>query len=210
MKTKRYPGAGDPKGFDSIVRELFAPIYPVIAQQIITKTQKKDGLCLDVGCGTGALGCAVANISNMHIIFLDQSPEMIKLTMDYAGEKNLMMRSDFLVGDIKQLSLRDNTMDLIISRGSVPFWGNWERAYKEICRVLKQGGHAYIGGGFGTKELRDEIMQTMNEHNKEWRRPFREKSRKHQEMLPDILCDLDTTYSNIIDDESGSWVHIVK
>ncbi|WP_373073051.1 class I SAM-dependent methyltransferase [Sulfurimonas sp.] len=207
---KRYPGGSDPKGFDSIVREVFAPIYPVIAEQILSKTQKKDGMCLDVGCGTGALGRAVAKLSNMNITFFDQSPEMIDLSISYAHDENLIERSEFIVGDIHDLALNDNSVDLIVSRGSVPFWSDLEMAYKELFRVLKKGGHAYIGGGFGNEELREEIVRTMNERNKEWRSPFKDKARKHQEIMPSILNGLNSSYSNIINDESGFWVHIVK
>ncbi|MDD2450825.1 class I SAM-dependent methyltransferase [Sulfurovum sp.] len=207
---KRYPGAGDPQGYDRIVREVFAPIYPVIAGQIVVRTGKQEGHCLDVGCGTGALGRAIAGLSTLHITFFDHSPEMIALSRDYAEEEELIGRSDFLVGDISRLALDDATMDLVVSRGSVPFWNDWERAYREIVRVLKEGGHAYIGGGFGSAALRDEIVQTMNERNKEWRRPFQDKVRLYQEALPAILEALPAAQSNIIDDESGFWVHIIK
>ncbi|MBC7343666.1 MAG: methyltransferase domain-containing protein, partial [Clostridia bacterium] len=36
------------------------------------------------------------------------------------------------------------------------FWENLEKAFKEIHRVLAPGGIAYIGGGFGTSELKKE------------------------------------------------------
>jgi len=210
MQIRKQAGASDPRGFDRIVREVFAPIYPTIAEQILSKTQVNEGYCLDVGCGTGALGRAIARLSNLHITFFDQSPEMIELSMDYAHEENILRRSDFLVGDIHQLALHDNTMDLVISRGSSPFWSDWSRAYKEIFRVLKEGGHAYIGGGFGTAKLREEIIANMNKREEGWRRPCKEKLLPRQEALPNILQELQATQSNIIDDESGFWVHIVK
>ncbi|MGB3960994.1 MAG: class I SAM-dependent methyltransferase, partial [Sulfurimonas sp.] len=138
--------------FDIIVREIFAPIYPVISQQIIEKTGVRSGRCLDVGCGTGALGRSIAKYSDLHITYFDQSAEMMQFAMDYAKEENLMLRSDFLVGDVHELNLQDNTIDLVISRGSSPFWVDWKRAYSEIIRVLKVGAKAYIGGGFGNAE----------------------------------------------------------
>jgi len=47
LMQKEYRGARDPSGFDAIVREVFAPIYPVIASQIVQETQIFDGVCLD-------------------------------------------------------------------------------------------------------------------------------------------------------------------
>ena len=203
-----YKGGSDPEGYDRIVRELFAPIYPIISDQIIQRTGVVDGKCLDVGCGTGALGRALANRTNLHITFFDQSPEMIELSRKYVSEEQLTDRSDFQLGDIHRLKFSDNTMDLVVSRGSAPFWDDWERAYQEIFRVLKEGGHAYIGGGFGNAALREEIVQKMDEEGA--RRPPEALFRRKKALLPKILESLDATHSDIIYDESGFWVHIIK
>jgi ubiquinone/menaquinone biosynthesis C-methylase UbiE len=203
-----YRGGSDPQGFDRISRELFAPIYPIISEQIIQRTGMVDGYCLDVGCGTGALGRALANRTNLHITFFDQSPEMMDLSIKYVTEENLLGRSEFEIGDIHQLQFNDHTMDLVVSRGSAPFWEDWERAYKEIFRVLKKGGHAYIGGGFGNAKLREEIAQKMD--RKGGKRPPKEVFQRKKALLPDIFKALNATHSEIIDDESGFWVHIIK
>jgi ubiquinone/menaquinone biosynthesis C-methylase UbiE len=209
MEVKpHYKGGSDPQGFDRISRELFAPIYPVIAKQIIRRTGRVDGYCLDVGCGTGALGRALADQTNLHITFFDQSPEMIDLSIQYVTEENLLDRSEFEIGDIHRLQFSDNTMDLVVSRGSAPFWEDWEKAYQEIFRVLKKDGHAYIGGGFGNAKLREEITQKMDREG--GRRPPKEVFQRKKTLLPKILETLDATYANIIDDESGFWVHIMK
>lgn len=100
MKKKRNT---DPKGFDKIVREIFAPIYPKIAQQIVQKTKVKDGRCLDAGCGTGALGRALANLTQMEVIFFDKSQEMLELSKKYVQEELLESRSSFILGDIHKI-----------------------------------------------------------------------------------------------------------
>lgn len=205
---KVHRGGSDPKGFDRISRELFAPIYPVIAEQIIERTGMVDGYCLDVGCGTGALGRALANRTDLHITFFDQSPEMIDLTIGYVSEEKLLDRSEFEIGDIHRLQFSDNTMDLVVSRGSAPFWEDWERAFSEIFRVLKKGGHAYIGGGFGNATLRKEIAQKMDREGA--KRPPEEAFERKKVLLPDILSALNAAHSEVIDDESGFWVHIIK
>lgn len=203
-------GGSDPRGFDTIVREVFAPIYPVIAQQIIQKTGMRSGKCLDVGCGTGALGRSIAKHSDLHVTYFDQSVEMMQLSMDYAKEENLILRSDFLVGDIHDLKLQENSIDLVISRGSSPFWVDWSRAYSEILCVLKTGGKAYIGGGFGNAKLREHIVATMNKNNPSWRNSFKDKVLLEREALPSIMHKLQPSHFSIIDDESGYWVYIIK
>ena len=37
---------------------------------------------------------------------------------------------------------------MVVSRGSYQFWGDRERGFKEVYRVLKPGGTAIIGRGF--------------------------------------------------------------
>jgi len=207
---KEHKGESDPQGFDRIVREVFAPIYPVIAQQIKEKTGVVSGRCLDAGCGTGALGRAMANITELDITFFDQSDEMLNLVKNYAKEETLPNKNSFLLGDIHDIDIKDNYYDLVISRGSSLFWDDLQKAYGEILRVLKVGGHAYIGGGFGTKELREEIKSQMSKDKPNWGSSFKERAKAQQEALPQILNSLKPAQHTIIDDDSGWWLFITK
>ncbi|HUH42917.1 MAG TPA: class I SAM-dependent methyltransferase [Sulfurimonas sp.] len=207
---KEHKGGSNPQGFDRIVREVFAPIYPVIAQQIKQKTALSSGKCLDAGCGTGALGRAMAEITDLHVTFFDQSDEMLTLAKGYAQEQEIAHRSSFMQGDIHNIELDDDSLDIVISRGSSPFWDDWSKAYSEILRVLKVGGHAYIGGGFGTKDLREQITTHMSKEKPDWRDSFKDRVKAEREALPQILNTLSPTKHTIIDDESGWWVFITK
>ena len=51
--SKNRRGASDPAGFDAIVREVFAPIYPVIAEQIVRRTRTVTGRCTICSAITG-------------------------------------------------------------------------------------------------------------------------------------------------------------
>ena len=208
--TKEHKGGTNPQSFDRIVREVFAPIYPVIAQQIVAKTLTTSGRCLDAGCGTGALGRAIAQITDLHVTFFDQSAEMLSLAKNYANSENILEKSAFLNGDIHNIEVEDKSIDIVISRGSSPFWDDWHRAYGEILRILKVGGHAYIGGGFGTKELKEQIIAHMSKEKPDWRDSFKDRIKAEREALPHIMEKLNPTSHTIIDDESGWWVFITK
>lgn len=203
-------GATNPKSFDQIVRDVFAPIYPVLAEQIVFTTGITSGRCLDAGCGTGALGIALARITDLHITFFDQSEEMLNLASDYSTQHDLDPRSTFLQGDIHHIPLNDNDVDLVISRGSSPFWDDWAKAYGEIHRILKPGGMAYIGGGFGNRELRDSIVATMSKNNPDWRNSFKDRLKPEREALPNILSALSLSSYRFIDDDSGFWAVFQK
>jgi ubiquinone/menaquinone biosynthesis C-methylase UbiE len=210
LKQKEYKGAHDPSGFDAIVKEVFSPIYPVIASQIVQETQIFDGVCLDAGCGTGALGRAMARLCGLHVTFFDQSETMLEFAKSYAHDEAIMTRSNFVQGDIHDIPLETGSVDLVVSRGSSPFWDNQEQAYSEILRVLRKGGRAYIGGGFGNAELREQIVNTMLERNPDWNKRFKNRSQNAREALPQILNKLSPTWFEVINDESGFWTHICK
>ncbi len=203
-------GATNPQSFDRIVREIFAPIYPIIAEQIVAKSGIKAGKCLDAGCGTGALGRAVAKITNLDITFFDRSDEMLELAKKYANDEKIGSRSTFLQGDIHAIPLKDESIDVVISRGSSPFWEDWHKAYSEIFRILKPGGMAYIGGGFGNAELREGITKIMNENNPNWRNSFKDRIKPERDAMPMILASLNPTAYEIVNDDSGFWTIITK
>ena len=153
------------KDFDEIVRNVFAPIYPVIAKQIVERTNIKEGICIDLGTGTGALARAIAKITNLKVYALDISKDMLKLTEKYIKEEGLEGKIIPILGDVHNMPFEDNFADLIISRGSMFFWNDKIKAFKEIYRVLKLDGMAYIGGGFGNRELREKIFAEMRRRN---------------------------------------------
>ncbi len=203
-------GATNPQSFDQIVREVFAPIYPIIAEQIVAKTAIKSGKCLDAGCGTGALGRSIAKITNLDITFFDQSDEMLSLAKGYANDENIGNRSTFLQGDIHSIPLEDESVDIVISRGSSPFWDDWHKAYSEIIRILKPGGMTYIGGGFGNAELREDIVKTMSQRNPNWRNSFKDRLKPERDALPSILASLNPIGYELVNDDSGFWTIITK
>jgi ubiquinone/menaquinone biosynthesis C-methylase UbiE len=135
---------------------------------------------------------------------------MLAFAKEYAKEEHIAHRSSFLQGDIHNIDIESGTIDLVISRGSSPFWDDWYQAYREILRVLKVGGKAYIGGGFGNEKLHKKILQTMRENNPQWKTPFQDKSKPAKESLSMIFDSLRPSEFTMIDDHSGFWVYITK
>ena len=202
---------GNYKDFDEIVRNVFAPIYPVITQQIVERTNIKEGICIDLGTGTGALARAIAKITNLKVYALDISNDMLKLTEKYIKEEGLEGKIIPILGDVHNMPFKDNFADLIISRGSMFFWNDKIKAFKEIYRVLKPDGMAYIGGGFGNRELREKIFAEMRRRNPNWDNEVKSRMKNHnKEILEDILNKAGILNYNIIDDDSGLWILIKK
>lgn len=197
--------------FDEIADGPFFPIYKVIAEQIKERTGVTEGTCLDIGCGGGHLGLSLAQMTELSVILLDVSEDALRIADKRIEKWGLSRRASTVHGDVHRLPLENDSVELCISRGSVWFWEDQAQAFKEIYRVLAHGGMAYIGGGFGSKELTEQIYAKMRERDGEWsarRQKFVEGNTI--EMFMRVLSDAEISNFDITDDEKGIWVVIRK
>lgn len=158
----------DPIEFEVIAREVFAPIYPVIAAEILKQTGISQGKCLDLGTGPGYLGLEIARITSLEVWLLDISAEMLKYAQQNIQDRQLGQRVHTVSADVHEIPFDDDSIDLVVSRGSVFFWDDLPKAFSEIYRVLKPGGMTYIGGGFGSEKLKQDIERKMREIDENW------------------------------------------
>lgn len=164
--TEKNNGAPiNPEEFDIIARTVFAPAYPVIADQIIEATGISTGLLLDIGCGGGHLGIAMAQKGEFMVGMMDPSPDMLKIAARNIEDAGLSHRIHGIKGYAEDIPLPDASVDMAVSRGSVFFWKDQAAAFREIHRILKPSAMAYIGGGFGSAAIRDSIVKQMKERN---------------------------------------------
>jgi SAM-dependent methyltransferase len=194
--------------FNEVAKQVFAPIYPVIAEQILAKTKKTSGLGLDLGSGPGHLALAVAARSNLTMYALDCSPIMKTIAQENIDEQNLSKTVKPVLGDVHTIPFDDGTFDLVVSRGSWFFWEDPLVAFREILRVMKDDGWAYIGGGFGNNTLKHEIIETMKARDPDWERGFRNRQgTRNRENIDGILnTAAGAGHYGFIDDESGLWI----
>lgn len=213
MSMGYTPGRFDRDGaehMNRIARTVFAPVYPVIAEQIVDRCGISRGRCLDVGSGPGSLGIALAQASDLAVTLLDSSPDMLAIAEENVREAGLSDRVSPLRGDVHDIPLPAGSVDLVVSRGSVFFWEDLSLAFSEIYRVLAPGGRTYVGGGFGTAELRDAVAVAMTRENPDWK-SFRDKNLgpDNRERVAGVLAELGLRH-RIISDDSGLWVMIER
>ncbi|MBN1545312.1 MAG: class I SAM-dependent methyltransferase [Syntrophaceae bacterium] len=154
--------------FDQVARKIFAPAYVAIAKQIREETGVIEGVGLDVGAGGGYLSLALAGITDLDIVLLDQLPEMQKIAEQNIIEAGLEKRLRTLMADVHEIPLEDGSVNLVFSRGSVFFWEDQVKAFREIYRVLVPGGVTFIGGGFGSVALKKQIDEKMMARQTDW------------------------------------------
>lgn len=195
---------------DRTAVEIFAPIYPVIARQIVQRLGITRGRCLEIGSGPGLLALALAPLTDLRMILLDSAMSMHMKAKTHLSVSAHKKRFRLLLGDVHHIPLRSHSVDLAVSRGSVFFWKHPEHAFREIQRVLTSSGKAYVGGGFGNAGLRDSISEKMAAIQPGWRafrnRNFSEDTRRtFVSALEAATVDYDT-----IRDDSGFWIVISK
>ena len=159
----------DPSSYIAIADGAFAPLYPYYARKILDATGIQAGICLDVGCGGGHLGLALAEQANLEVRLLGQSPQMLQRADRNIVRRRLQGRVKTICGLVEAIPLQDASVELVVSRGSLPFWEDLPAAFHEIARVLRPGGYAYVGGGLGPPELREQILRAARRVDPAWR-----------------------------------------
>lgn len=140
-------------GYDQVARGPNRPMYDYYAEKIREKTGIVRGACLDVGANGGYLGLALARITGLSFTFLDISAEALETAGKNIMEDGLESRASTLHGDVHHIPLPDASFQLVISRGSIPFWEDLTAGLREIYRVLAPGGEACVVCGRGTPEM---------------------------------------------------------
>ncbi len=199
----------DAERYDQLTRTTYAQIYPVIAEQILERTRISRGICVDIGSGPGPLSIALALKSDLHMIALDTSPKMQNLLWKNIRLRNLTERICPITGGVHTIPLQDGSCDLVVSRGSYHFWSDLPDAFTEIHRILKDGGIAYVGGGYGSAEIRDAINLKKKEENPDQDSVITPGMRFRKygpgEIEDAIRAAIIGDY-RIINDESGFWI----
>ncbi|MDA8233590.1 MAG: arsenite methyltransferase [Clostridia bacterium] len=102
---------------------------------------KSGDVVLDLGSG-GGIDCFLAANKvgpTGRVIGIDSTPEMVRLAKAHAGEMGLD-NVEFLLGDIGQIPLEDNSVDVIISNCVINLALDKDTVFQEAYRVLKPGG----------------------------------------------------------------------
>ncbi len=99
---------------------------------------------LEVGAGTCQFSNYLAINSSNQIISFDSSLESLKLGYEFA-KKNNLENIKFVRGDIFDNIFVEDTFDFIITNGVLHHTGDAKKAFKNVCKFLKQKGHIFVG-----------------------------------------------------------------
>jgi len=123
---------------------------------------KEGEVVLDLGSGGGP-DCFLAASKvgpSGQVIGVDMTPEMIEKARENV-KKSRIKNVDFRLGEIEQLPVADNSVDVVISNCVVNLSPDKPKVFREIYRVLKPGGRIAISDIALLKELPKHIQESI-------------------------------------------------
>ena len=151
-------------------------ILPMIKDEILSRFYGcgspismglKGRTVLDLGCGTGRDVFILSKLAgeNGHVHGVDMTPEQIEVAIKYQEEQAQIfgfskVNTSFHLGyieDLKSLGIEDNSVDVVTSNCVINLSPFKELVFKEVYRVLKEGGELCFSNIFADRRLPEEV-----------------------------------------------------
>ena len=123
---------------DSMEQDHLPITLPVLSKMRLAEIDN----VLDVGCGSGWLSRRIGKtVSEGRLVGMDISDEMIRIARRNSADQHNLM---FVVGEVAEIPWQPDFFSHVISVESAYYWPNPAAGIKEIFRVLRPGGSAWI------------------------------------------------------------------
>ncbi len=123
---------------DSYLNNYYEDTYQQINER---KKIKKDLVYLEIGCGQMFFGQEIADKCKL-VIGIDFCPSALKIAkriLENKGCKNYLL----IQGDILNLPIKENKIDLIYGGGVIEHFKNTQQCINELFRVLRKDGISF-------------------------------------------------------------------
>jgi ubiquinone/menaquinone biosynthesis C-methylase UbiE len=142
IRIERIPGVLA-TAYEKATRMAIDSYYRPLAAEIVSSTAQ--GTILDLGTGPGYLPIEIARRSPaIQVVGIDLSRKLIHMARQNAASFGLNDRLKFQVGNAARLQFDETVFDMVISTGMLHSLKDPVKVLKEIYRVLKSGGEAWI------------------------------------------------------------------
>ncbi|NQU04073.1 MAG: class I SAM-dependent methyltransferase [Syntrophaceae bacterium] len=191
------------------VNDLWKKVYPYLASQIMEEYQRNSGSILELGPFSGGISRELMVLyPELKVTIAAESPDVIEYIDEEIEGFGLSEKIDIIETSYNSLVFSDDRFDLVILRGGFFLLDSGGQLFREIFRVLKPGGMAFVGGGYGKDiplELIGEIADESRELNDRLGRV-----RVGVEELKEIIKRSQLAERCSIVEKGGLWVYIRK
>jgi len=178
---------------------LWKPIYPYLARWIENWTPREIGHILEIGPFSGGI---------VHALLADRPTLQGLIALSEANAARTIKESfgppcPVLLSPLTQLPLLP-TLDLVVCRGA--FFFLTPEILKESYRILKPGGYALLGGGYGPDTPWD-LISPMAAESKDLNERLGKK-RLSRTGLEKMVSEAGLIKQSTLIEEGGLWVLI--
>lgn len=134
-----------PDRYDRMTSGPFRAVHARVVADVSAARLGSGARVLDVGTGPGGVPLAIAGAQPLlRVDGVDLSADMIAYARAATADAGLADRVTFTVGDVAHLPFPDGAFDLIVSSMSQHHWNDVRGGIREVRRVLRPGGRAWI------------------------------------------------------------------
>ncbi len=154
---------------DTLIEELnllWKPILPFLVRQIEELYGRRDGHILEIGPFSGFIFTLAQKNIGQSFSVAAFPKATIPLYRQEAREHGLEDRVRIIESDSSLINIADDSIDLAIFRGALFFPSLFQVDFGAIYRMLRTGGIAFVGGGFG-KYTPDEVISQIGKRSEQ-------------------------------------------
>jgi hypothetical protein len=147
---------------DTLIKELnflWEPVQPYLARQIEELYGRQDGHILEIGPFSGLIFALAQKNVGQSFLIAAFPQTIIPLYRQEARKHGLGGRVRIIESNSSLIGISDESVDLSVFRGALFFPTIFQVDFGAIYRKLKEGGIAFVGGGFGKHTPSEVINQ---------------------------------------------------
>jgi SAM-dependent methyltransferase len=187
------------------INTLWLPVYPFMADHVIALSGMRSGHVLDLGPFAGGLAVSLLGKSvAFHAKVVDESERLLQWTARRARDEGCFSRLTLGRAVIEPIAEPDASFDLVLVRGA--FFFLTPLLLRETKRLLRAGGFAWVGGGYGPLTP-DAVIAPIAERSKQWNEAIG-KQRITMEEAQKLVVSAGIASSARVSVEGGLWIEI--
>jgi len=154
---------------DTLIEELnllWEPIRPFLTRQVEELYGRRNGNILEIGPFSGLIFALARKKVGQSFSIAAFPQAAIRMYRQEARKHGLENRVRIVKSDSSLMGIADDSVDLAVFRGALFFPILFKVDFEAIYRVLRPGGIAFVGGGFG-KHTPAEVISQIGKRSEE-------------------------------------------
>ncbi len=132
------------------INRLWEPVYRYMAEHLLDVSGVRSGLVLDLGPFAGGIAVALLRQEpDLRAVVRDERKPVLDWALEYAGRSGVSERLEVQQTAFEPRDEPAQAHDLVVVRGA--FFFLTPELLAGVARLLRPGGFAWVGGGYGPR-----------------------------------------------------------